>query len=70
MSYVLAPDGRTVVQVPEGQLEAVLADGGTLLAEREVSDRNQRQSMQQRFFEQEWKRKKKQPFRLNRPRYR
>ena len=70
MSYVLAPDGRTVVEVPEGQLEAALTGGGRLLTERQISDRNQRQSMQQRFFDQEWKKKQPRAFRLNRPRYR
>ncbi len=70
MAYVLAPDGRSVVQVPEEQLEAALADGGTLVTDYQISDRNQRQSMQQRFFEQEWKKKQPRPFRLNKPRYR
>lgn len=70
MAYVLAPDGRSVVQVPEEQLEAALAGGGTLLSAYQISDRNQRQSMQQRFFEQEWRRKQPRAFRFNKPRYR
>lgn len=70
MAYVLAPDGRTRVQVPDEQLEAALAAGGTLVTEYQISDMHQRVSMAARFVEQEWKKKQPRTFRLNRRRYR
>jgi hypothetical protein len=64
----MAPGGQ-ICAIPDNQLAQALADGGKLVNEYQISDRNQRQAMAHRAFEEEQKRKRSKAFQLRRRRY-
>ena len=67
-TFVMAPGGQICV-IPHNRLAQALADGGKLVTEYQISDRNQRQSMAFRAFEDEQKRKRPKAFSLRRKPY-
>ena len=58
MIRALAPSGE-IGEIPEEELEAALAEGFRVMPDSEMAALYNRQEIERRWFEQQWKKKNK-----------